>query len=336
MQNFNKLTKENKLNIFNQVSAKSGLPPYAIEKDWWVVQTLRIIFEMDISQHLVFKGGTSLSKAWGLIDRFSEDIDLILDKSILGFSEINTKKQVKTLRSVSKSYITNIFYPALNNAFDEAGLNSVSIQMDKTTENDPVQIGIYYPSVTPHAGYVKPRVLIEIGSRSLLDPFRIRAISSFIFDQFPDQGFADQPIQIPSVNPERTLLEKIFLLHEEFQKPKDKISAEHLSRHLYDIEKLMNTQYAELALKNKDLYQEIVVHRKLFFSMADVDYSLHQPQTINPIPPDEKLKDWENDYKELCENMIYGDKLSWDELLSRITALKKRINSILWKIDINN
>jgi hypothetical protein len=120
-------------------------------------------------------------------------------------------------------------------------------------------------------------------------------------------------------------------LHEEFQK--DEIRTDRLSRHFYDIEKMVDTPFAKAALSDHDLYQTIVQHRKLLFSVGAVNYSLHQPQTINLIPPDKLLKDWENDYKELSENMIYGDKLPWGKLLDRIKELTDRINKLDFTIE---
>ena len=97
---------------------------------------------MDFAEHLIFKGGTSLSKAWNLIDRFSEDIDLALDKAVFGIDSVKTKKQVKTLRSSSKRFITNEFYPQLVAGFDKAGLGDAKIQIAEATANDPLSIEI--------------------------------------------------------------------------------------------------------------------------------------------------------------------------------------------------
>lgn len=332
MQKFYQLPKSEKLRVFEQISARTPLPDYAVEKDWWVVQTLRIIFGMDFAKHLIFKGGTSLSKGWKLIDRFSEDVDLALDKAVLGIENVQTKKHVKQLRSQSKKFITNVFFPLLKKGFIEAGLGDVEIIISEGTENDPLSIEIYYPYVTQYTEYIKPRVLIEIGSRSLKEPFSERTIKSFVSEQFQEQDFADEPIKIATASPERTFLEKIFLLHEEFQK--DEIRTDRLSRHFYDIEKMMDTPFAKAALSDHDLYQTIVQHRKLLFPVGTVDYRLHQPQTINLIPPDKLLKDWEKDYNELSENMIYGDKLSWGKLLARIKELMERINKLDFRIEL--
>jgi len=332
MQNFYQLSKENKIKIFEQISARTPLPDYAVEKDWWVVQTLRIIFGLDFANHLIFKGGTSLSKAWNLIGRFSEDIDLALDKAVLGIDTVQTKKHVKKLRSKSKKFITNEFYPLLKIGFIEAGLGDTEINIQEGTVNDPLSIEIYYPNITKYSEYIKPRVLIEIGSRSLKEPFAERTITSFVAEQFPKQDFADEPVNVVAAAPEKTFLEKIFLLHEEFQK--DEIRTNRLTRHFYDIERMMDTPYAETALSDHELYQTIVQHRKLLFSVSTVDYNLHQPQTINLIPPDNLLKEWEKDYNELSESMIYGDKLSWEKLLSRFSELMERINKLDFKIEL--
>ena len=276
-----------------------------------------------------------MSKAWKLIDRFSEDVDLALDKSILGIDQVNTKKQVKKLRSESKKYLTGSFYPALQNAFKEAGFKDTEIIIKEQSENDPLIIEVYYPYITSFPGYVNPRILIEIGSRSLRDPFSEKTIASFVTEQFPDREFSDTPIIIPTVSPERTFLEKVFLLHEEFQKTDGNTRINRLSRHLYDLERMMNTSHSMAALNDQELYRNIVLHRKLFFSIREVDYNLHQPQTISLIPPEPLMKAWEKDYSELCENMIYGEKPSWDKLLNRIRELIEIINKLEYKIELN-
>ncbi len=326
MQHFYRLSKTQRTRIFEQVSARKSLPVYAIEKDWWVVQTLRLVFSLDVNEHLVFKGGTSLSKAWKLIDRFSEDIDLTLDKKVLGIDQVQTKKQVKTLRSKSKRFITDEFFPSLTKTFNSAGFNDVKMRIAEKTENDPLTIEIYYPNIVKYPEYIKPRVLIEIGCRSLKEPFAEKTITSFVTEKFAEQDFADMPITVSSALPERTFLEKIFLLHEEFQK--ENIRANRLTRHLYDIEKIMNTPYAASALGDHELYQTIVQHRRLLFSVSSVDYDLHQPQTIRFTPPDTLMKEWEQDYNQLTENMIYGEKLSWNKLIGRLEELTKKINNL--------
>jgi len=130
---------------------------------------------------------------------------------------------------------------------------------------------------------------LEVGSRSLREPFTQRTLKSLVAGRYADRPFADLAITVPIVNPERTFLEKIFLLHEEFQRAPGKNRVERLSRHLYDIEKLMQTPYAEIALREEDLYNTIVAHRKYFAPISGVDFKNHSPDRIKFIPPDELL-----------------------------------------------
>lgn len=331
-KDFYQLTTEDKQTIFSQIGIKLNIHPAAVEKDWWVVQTLSLLQVLDVAPYTVFKGGTSLSKAWNIIERFSEDIDLAIDKQFLGIDKCTTVKQVKKLRSVTRKYVYQIFIPELQEKFNNAGYTDVKVELNEEEgENlEPVQISIFYKSCIEESSYTTPKVKIEIGSRSLREPFTYRTFSSLVGEYYPEEPFADAPISVPSVNPERTLLEKLFLLHEEFQKPDEEIRVNRLSRHLYDIEKLMHTEFIDLALDNLSLYHEIVMHRSIYTKIAGIDYNLHQPKTLNPIPPDKLMGDWEKDYKAMQEAMIYGESLSFEELIEIIKELKQKINSINW------
>jgi predicted nucleotidyltransferase component of viral defense system len=332
MNRWYNIPAETKINAYIQIAENTGMAPYAVEKDWWVVQTLAIIFEMEIGTHLVFKGGTSLSKAWKLIDRFSEDIDLAVNRNFLGFDGDLSRGQITNLRKAANTYISNTFYPALMAKFRKKGLAEVRFQIlkAKTTDQDPRIIEVYYPNVIETPGYIQPRVQIEIGCRSLTEPFSIKSFSSLVDEYYPDTAFGQAPINIPVVNPERTLLEKIFLLHEEFQRPAGKIRVDRLSRHLYDIYQLSKTVFAEEALNNPILYETIVNHRYKFTRIGGVDYNLHQPKHINLIPLPEIIEAWKQDYTTMQEQMIYGDSPSFDKMLESIKKLLSRINALDW------
>lgn len=329
MKNFLQLNSKDKLLIFEQIRSETGMNIDAIEKDWWVTQSLRLVFSMECAGHTVFKGGTSLSKAWGLIERFSEDIDLALDRKFLGFDKEMTGTQVSKLRKASFQYISTSFFDQLKEKFAEAGFENLNIQLAdvKDTDQDPLIIEIYYPGVTGSSDYLKPRVLVEIGSRSLIEPFTPKSFSSLVGEHFPDKSFADEKITIPVVNPERTFLEKIFLLHEEFQKPADKIRVDRLSRHLYDIERLMDTSYAKLALSDDELYLHIVEHRRTITPVRGIKYTNHAPEKISLLPPESILNEWQKDYEIMQGNMIYGESLPFGKLLDRIREVQHRINS---------
>ena len=133
---------------------------------------------------------------------------------------------------------------------------------------------------------------------------------------------------IPTVLPQRTFLEKIFLLHEEFSQEPEKIRIDRLSRHLYDLVRLMDTEHGFAALKDKELYNNIIVHREKFNPLRGIDYGNHTPDKIKIIPPDTVIKEYESDYSEMTKFMIYGEALTFDRLVKRISELQNRINEI--------
>ena len=328
--NFHILNKKDKLQIIKQVAEQQNLQYFAVEKDWWVTQTLNIIFQLDFAKHLLFKGGTSLSKAWGLISRFSEDIDLALNREFLGFDTcLISKTQVKKLRKKSFEFVTTKFYKALQNGFKENGFTDLKFEFENLgdSDQDPVSILIYYPALTQHSEYVVPRLKVELGSRSLKDPFTNCEIVSFVGEQFPNLKFADRPFSIPCVNPERTLLEKMFLLHEEFQKPQDKIRVNRLSRHLYDILKIYNSKHKDKAY-NQELIVSIIEHRARFNAMREIDYNTLYPPNLDPIPPATFIKAWETDYKTMQTNMIPEESPGFYELLNTVKQATKKYNAL--------
>lgn len=130
-KDFYSLREGQKREVFTAISQKKGLPIYAVEKDWWVVQTLDIIFQLEMAQHLLFKGGTSLSKAWNIINRFSEDIDLALNREFLGFEGgLINKSQVKKLRKKSFEFVTTDFYEMLQIRFQDNGYEKVKFDFE--------------------------------------------------------------------------------------------------------------------------------------------------------------------------------------------------------------
>jgi hypothetical protein len=289
---------------------------------------------MSIGKHLVFKGGTSLSKSWNLISRFSEDIDLAIDPKFLGFDGELKKKEITALRKAANQYISNAFYPELKQRMAEKGFTNVTWEIINTQESDqdPKIVLLYYPNVIESVGYIQPKVQIEIGCRSLREPLKIVDCSSLIDEYYPQASFAMPAIKVPTVVPERTFLEKIMLLHEEFSKPSQAIRVERLSRHLYDVYQLSKTETKQNALNDADLYETIVKHRFNFTRISNVNYNLHQPQTINPIPPKEVIKAWEADYNTMLLEMIYGDAPTFEELIQELILLRTEINNLNWQM----
>ncbi|GAB3016177.1 nucleotidyl transferase AbiEii/AbiGii toxin family protein [Niabella terrae] len=328
------LADEQKLQVLEQVENAIGIPAFVVEKDWWVCIILKAVFQSKYADSITFKGGTSLSKAYNLIDRFSEDIDLIIDRHLLGFDQLESKTQIKKLRRASGNFINNEFRMELVNQMDQLGIDLKQYEIryndyiDDTS--DPNTLEIHYQSIVPtDNAYIQQRVLLEMGARSLSEPFETKSIISFIDHHYKDLGFTKPSFDVQVVVPTRTFIEKVLLLHEEFSKPADKIRTDRLTRHLYDLDRIMRAEYGEMAIVDDELFETIVQHRKTVTPLRGMDYSNHARGKLSIIPPDAIVEKWEVDYKTMQENMIMGKSLKWEELLDKIREIEERFNGRL-------
>ena len=331
--NYFNLTPEQQKTVITQTAARVGLPMQAVEKDLWVTTLLQILFTLSFANQLLFKGGTSLSKSYGLIHRFSEDIDLVIDRNYFGYKGDLTKKQIKQLRKQSSLFVEKDFTIALKQAIENFGLQkycTIVAQPNGEGDNtypEPRKIEVFYKSLFANIGYLQPKVVLEVGTRSLFEPTEPTQVKSLITSTFQQIETDIVSVVITTASPAKTFLEKAFLLHELFTTHKgDK--AERKSRHLYDLEKMMDEPFAIEAISNNELWETIAHHRKLFTSVLGVDYTPDIRKRIQLIPPSNVVAIWEKDYQEMQESMIYGDSLPFDKLLERIHILENRFHNI--------
>ncbi len=299
----------------------------AIEKDWWVTAILVALSKSSWADFLQFKGGTSLSKAWGLISRFSEDIDLTISRSFFDLPE-ETNQQRTKIRREAFHYIEEKLLPELDSILSSEGIIGYKVELVTKNSSDMVTlVEVKYKSILPtKIDYLLPVVKIEFSAMSLDEPFENREIATLIHSRFPE---IDSEIKslFKSVLPERTFLEKIFLLHEEYQKENPR--TDRMSRHLYDLEKMMDSSFAQSALQDTDLYKAVVNHRQKFNSIKDVDYTTHEPAQIRICPPDHLMGSWRKDYENMKESFIYDkDKKTFDKIIERMEELTDRIRKI--------
>ena len=324
MKNWLKLPIDKQIDLFNQLSARTGIQPQAIEKDAWVTLILRLIFNSEISEFLVFKGGTSLSKAYNLIERFSEDIDISLDRKYLGFEGNLNKGEIRKLRRESHKFVSTQMLEIIRKQFENHDIKKelfqIEVENTKISDQDPEIITINYQSVLDELTYISKRVLIEIGARSLMEPIEQREIVSIIDKEYPKSLFSEGKFIVNTIIPEKTFLEKLILLHEEFQKPKEKIRYHRMSRHLYDIGQIIMTEYGQKALVDEDLFNKIITHRELFMPIKTVDYKKLGLKSLRIIPPDNFLELYRKDYVEMQESMIYGNSLGFYELIELLNV----------------
>lgn len=330
MNKFLTLTKEQRAAVFERVGASVGLPMQAVEKDFWVTVILQAVFSLPVAQHLIFKGGTSLSKAWGLISRFSEDIDLAVNPMALGAAEGDlTKKQIKKLRKASSLFVSEQLTPMLCAKINEMGMSAfLNIEAQPNGEGDntysePRQIYIRYQSVFEKPlTYLRPDVVLEVSARSLIEPAMPTHVSCILADYIPIQSACDAVVH--TAIPAKTMVEKMFLLHELFSVPGHGTRAERKSRHLYDLYQMMQQDFAQEAITNDALWESIRHHREVFTSVQGVDYSGDVRQRICLLPREDIVAIWQSDYETMRSSMIHGSAPTWDELIEQITILQNK------------
>ena len=332
--------------IIQGVAEAKNIDEAAAEKDWWVTAILYALFHTEAAKYLLFKGGTSLSKGWNIIDRFSEDIDLALDRDFflnekdLPCANCTNNTQIHKFREKAQDYLFGEFKDHLKGQLDQLGLQvTVLAENEVKDENgkrkkvdhdkDPSVIFVRYTSLyNSDSPYAKSIVKIEISVLSMAEPYEIKRISSLVEQVYKDEDIDSYIVQnIKTVSPARTFLEKIFLLCEEYQKKTPRTYR--MSRHFYDLEKLSHTDYMDKALNDSTLYYNIVEHRKKFYHVGYVDYEKELPEAITIVPSKELVPKYEEDYNEMRSSFIYDrDALEFVDLLKFLEMLQERLRKV--------
>ncbi len=281
----------------------------------------------------MFKGGSSLSKIWKLIHRFSEDIDLAIDRSLFGLEGDLTKKQLKRLRKESSLFVKDKLAIDITESLIQYNLDQYCDVIPEpdgegdSTYPEPRKIHIAYKSVFDIGdGYLRPEVLLEVGARSLFEPTSHATVKSMISENSEIKtSIADN--MITCAVPQKTFLEKAFLLHELFTTEMG-MKANRKSRHLYDLKHLMIHEEILSAVNNAELWETIRHHRQVFTSIRGVDYTPDIRKRIVLIPPKKFESEWRKDYNAMQKSMIYGDEMSYDELISNIGQLQELFRNV--------
>ncbi len=330
---FTDLSTQDRIDIIDFVSSQTGYRSQIVEKDWWITAVLRALFALPYANELSFKGGTSLSKCWKLIRRMSEDIDIAINREFLGFGGTLSKTQVSDkLRRAACSFVRERMQSDIKAGLLEQGIASnlfdVRVDITSVSTTDPETIYVEYKPLYSDVEYLKPQVKIEISGRSMSEPVMQARVKSFVGETIPSSSFNEPFVDLNAVIPERTFLEKLFLLHEEFAKPTSQVRVERMSRHLYDIDQMLDTEIAEAAITNDDLYLQIIEHRRRFIGLKGFDYDTLRKQTIHFIPTGETKDKWANDYKNTITSMVLGEAHPFEEVINRLEVFNQRVNSM--------
>lgn len=337
MNRIAKLSPADRRAVFTQAGAELGMSPFFIEKDFWVCWTLQTLFtHPEIGPHLTFRGGTSLSKGWQVIERFSEDIDISMARDWVGMEEMENpaaagikgkerEKRLSQLRRHCREVITHQLQPMLMSALDDLIGQRESWQLEVEaldTARDPFCLHVFYPQagLEMPGGNSKPRVKIELSGRADSWPMESRPLRSYVAEVLPHL-VNEQEFQVSCVRPERTFLEKASLVHEQNTRTAGFDLKESQSRHLYDMHRLWTHHGLSHHRDLRSLFDEVKAHRKAFFAYGWVDYDTLQCSMLKLVPPEEHLPEWKADYQQMA-SMFFGEPPSFESIMATLREIE--------------
>ena len=340
MLEFTRLPPGQRVSYFQEVANRRGLTRLVVEKDFWVCFSLRLLFSTpELADRFVFKGGTSLSKVFGIIKRFSEDIDLSLDPDWLGFggesrpeaarSRSQFGKRWKKLNDACAAAVEQKVRPTLEQAIQDAlgrtrnGTTYLAFKLDEQTHS-PV-LTFRYPTTEPdRPGYVHPQVKLELGSLTDQRPIGDHIVTPWVAEEFPDL-FATPSCRVVALEIERTFWEKATILHTEYHRPADKPMRSRLSRDCYDVCCMAAHPAGRRAMQDLDLLARVVRHKRTYFQSAWANYDTAKPGTLRLVPADSRLADLKADYQKMQE-MFTEPPPPFNEILRQLRNIEDILN----------
>lgn len=327
------LSNKERSELFSETASKMHTTNAIVEKDFWVVWVLDKLFSHEkLSKILMFKGGTSLSKIYGLIERFSEDIDLILNWDLLTeenpYAERSKTKQNKfnvSINEKAKEYIKDELLPIFSKILK-------SHCKCKIKEDDGFSIEIQYPAIFSDAA-ILPHILLEIGPLALWLPSDEFEITPFAAKEFP-KLFEKPTCKVKAILAERTFWEKATILHQQANRAEGKLIPLRYFRHYYDLAMMANSDVKVRALSDLELLENVVEFKQRFYTCNWAKYEEAKPGKLKLLPPDYRYKELKEDYQAM-QNMIFGKHIDFKEIISILGKLEEEINALVKVDEIN-
>lgn len=332
MINIAKLSNDDRLVLFTQTGAKRGLHPSIVEKDFWVCFMLDHLFhDCKYRDSFVFKGGTSLSKAYHVIERFSEDIDLILDwRKIINddsnpWENRSKNKQDlynKKINKLAASFYLEELVPILNKELIAKLGEGQWVSVDSF---DDMVINFNYPKEF-NLDYIVPVIRLEIGPLAAWMPSHKVKIKPFVAEEYPNI-FTQSDTEILTIDVERTFWEKITILHKIANYPVNKLIPRRYARHLYDVYCMANSEIRNNAFDKKVLLEQDVLFKMKFYYSKNANYENATTKKVQLIPSEIIINELRKDY-DAMSNMIYGIYPSFDEIINCLKKLQEEIHNL--------
>lgn len=326
-----KLSRSEREELFLATAYDMKLPEAMAEKDFWVCWTLEYLFHKSLwANQMAFKGGTSLSKCFGLIERFSEDIDLILDWRVLGYtvsypwaerSKTSQDRLNKEMDSKTGDFLRDVFLPRLKVEFSELLSDQFELYI---SDDEPQTVCFSYPRIFDNHAIVSV-VRMEIGALAAWTPTKITTITSYAAQKYP-QTFQTPSTSVLTVMAERTFWEKVTILHKEAFRTNGKFPSRY-SRHYYDLYCMDKSNIKVQAYADLELLNRVVTFKSRFYPTNAARYDLAKPGAMKLMPPEDCISILVEDYEHM-KNMIFGEKPSFEEILDTLRKMESEINEL--------
>jgi len=329
-----------RLDLFLTTANRLGTPIGNVEKDFWVCWALNALYRErpDGGPRLLFKGGTSLSKAYGLIERFSEDIDVTvfrddLDEaaSVEELEALSNKKRrarLDAIRDACRAYITGPLHEFLGAQLADVTNGAGRVEIDEA-DPDGQTLLVWYPEVEPRdEAYVRPAVRIESGAKSALDPNHPVTIRPYVSEEAG--GLELAVADVTTIEATRTFWDKVVIAHglRRWYERRGVLRQEgqRVSRHYYDLHCLLGSEVGKAALADRDLGADCVRHARMFFDRPDYDLASAAPGSFALIPVDGMVEALRRDYGNTTA-MIFGAAPGFEEILASAKQIEQAINN---------
>jgi len=339
MDKFVSLDVKDKRAYFEVAAANLNIMPQLVEKDFWVCWILKVLFSLpEVGTHLTFKGGTSLSKCYNVIKRFSEDIDISIERTFLSKtksiepgkdkSNKENQKRLKELQEVCKAKIGEIIIPSLKQAIATALPNKKewSLALDADAPDGQTVLFTFPHAMTSTIeSYVKSSVKLEFGARSDHWPIEEATIVPYIVNVPGDRVV--EGISVRVLAAERTFWEKATILHMIYYRPAEKSVPPRMSRHYYDVCAMADSPIYKKALEHISLLKDVAEHKALFFRDTKARYEEATPAGLRLLPREDQMAALRNDYRQM-QQMFFEEPPTFDQIMEKIRAIEKEINRI--------
>lgn len=330
--------------IFQETAARKSVSSVvAMEKDFWVCWTLGRVFDPPLVDGMVFKGGTSLSKVYGAIDRFSEDVDLSLPREALGFSgehdlqpgTSRSKRDVllTEMRDACEAHVSGRLVADLRErvgaALDGAP-TSEAWSVDVADGDAGTLLFAYPPALSAEAygagGYIRPVIRLEFGGRNEVWPAESHTVQPYCLEVFPDLSRAPS-VAVNVLAGERTFWEKVTLIHAEFHRPETSRRPERVSRHYSDLARLSWHDIGRRALEQPDLLRAVASHKAAYFPSRWARYDETTSGSLHLVPHESLERELRSDYAAMRE-MFFHEPESFEDVLAALAGLESRVNAL--------